>query len=1157
MTQTAPTLTLTLDDKYIADSGRVYLTGSQALARLPMLIRDLDLARGLNTGGFISGYRGSPLGGLDQTLWKARDFLKSHHIHFQPGINEDLAATAVWGSQQVNLYKGAKYDGVFAMWYGKGPGVDRSMDVLKHASAAGTSKHGGVLCLAGDDHACKSSTFPHQSEQAFIASMIPVFNPSTVQEFLEHGTAAIALSRYAGLWTAMKTLSETVDGSASVLLTPERYTYALPDDFPLPASGLNIRWPDEPAEQEDRLVRHRLPAVLAFARANALNRATVTGPTRRYGIVATGKAYADTLEALESLGISTRMAAAMGISIFTVALVWPLEPESIAAFTDGLDEVLIVEEKRSVIEAQLKEQLFNRAGPRPRIVGKTDETGAPLLRETLELNPVMIARVLVKRLSRFMPVDQFEERLAWLETREALSAVKAEVARRPYYCSGCPHNTSTVLPEGSRGMAGIGCHYMVRWMDRNTTTFTQMGGEGVPFVGQAPFVEDKHVFVNLGDGTYFHSGILAVRQSVAAGINITYKLLYNDAVAMTGGQPVDGTLTVPMAIRQLEAEGVTRIIVVADDRARYEGTALPGFASLRHRDELDAVQKELREVPGVTVLVYDQTCAAEKRRRRKRKLMADPPKRVMINEAVCEGCGDCSKKSNCLSVVPVETEAGRKRQIDQSSCNKDYSCTKGFCPSFVTVHGGKLRPPPKVKDGGPAPVLPEPVVPALDKPYSILVTGVGGTGVVTIGALLGMAAHIEGKGATAMDQTGLAQKGGAVTSHVRLAPETEDIHAPRINYGHADLLLGCDIVVSASGDILARLGPGLTRVVLNTHESITGDFVTNPEWTMPGAALRKRIETAVDGKVFSIDAGTLATALCGDALAVNAFMMGLAWQQGLIPLSEASLLKAIELNGAMVEMNKSAFAWGRRSAVDPQGVARIAGTVAYLPPHRKLSETLDDIIQRRVADLTRYQDAAYAARFKAKVDAVRTAEAAATPGRDALTRAVALNLYKLMAYKDEYEVARLYTDGEFLQQLRDTFSGDYKLQFHLAPPILSKIDPATGEPKKMNFGPWMLTAFRLLAKMKGLRGTKLDIFGRNPERKLERQLIADYETLIAELTARLTPANHAAAVDLAAVPALIRGYGPVKERNLKQAKIREAALLARFRSGEAMAAAAE
>ncbi|MGH6926787.1 MAG: indolepyruvate ferredoxin oxidoreductase family protein, partial [Dongiaceae bacterium] len=825
---------VTLDDKYALETGRVFISGTQALVRLPMMQRQRDKAASLDTACFVTGYRGSPLGGVDQAMWRAKKFLKNNQIHFQPGVNEDLAATAVWGSQQTHLAGDNKHDGVFAMWYGKGPGVDRSGDVMRHGNLAGSSRHGGVLVMAGDDHTCKSSTTAHQTEYAFMDYGIPVLNPSGVQEFLDLGLHGWAMSRYSGCWVAFKVVAETVDSSASVYVDPHRVEIVLPEDFDLPADGLNIRWPDTPLQQEMRLHKYKLYAALAYARANKLNRVVIDSPRRRFGIITCGKSYLDVRQALDDLGIDEAYAAEIGLTVYKVGMTWPLEREGVRQFAEGLEEILVVEEKRALIENQLKEQLYNwKESVRPKVIGKFDENREWILPSADELTPARIARVIAKRIARFHTSERIEQRLAFLTQKEkALIGHKPPIQRIPYFCSGCPHNTSTKVPDGSRALAGIGCHYMVQWMDRNTDTFTQMGGEGATWIGQAPFSKTPHVFQNLGDGTYYHSGLLAIRACVAANVNITYKILYNDAVAMTGGQPMDGPLDVPMIANQLRAEGVKQIAIVSDEPEKYPtGGGFPPGTIVHHRDSLDRVQREFRELPGVTAIIYDQTCAAEKRRRRKRGLYPDPPKRVVINEAVCEGCGDCSVQSNCLSVIPVETEFGRKRAIDQSSCNKDFSCLKGFCPSFVTVHGGELRKRKAAgKDAGDrfAP-LPEPALPAAGDAYGILVTGVGGTGVVTIGALLGMAAHLEGKGCSVLDMTGLAQKGGAVFTHVRIADKPEDIHAVRIAAGGARLLLGCDIVVAASFDGLAKIQQGKTAAVINSYEAVTGEFTRKPD----------------------------------------------------------------------------------------------------------------------------------------------------------------------------------------------------------------------------------------------------------------------------------------------------------------------------------------
>ena len=1151
---------VSLDDKYALESGRVFLTGTQALVRLPMIQRQRDAAAGLNTACFISGYRGSPLGGFDRELWSARRFLETNQIHFQPGVNEDLAATAVWGSQQGDLFGDSNYDGVFAIWYGKGPGVDRSGDALKHGNAAGSSRHGGVLLLAGDDHTAKSSTSAHQSEYAFMDASIPTLNPAGVQEYLDLGLYGWAMSRYSGCWIGLKTISDTAESSASVYVDPARVPIVLPDEFEMPEGGLNIRWPDTPLAQEERLHRHKLYAAVAFARANKLDKVVLDSPKRRFGIVTAGKSYLDVRQALDDLGIDEQMAADIGLSLYKVGLVWPLEREGIRRFAEGLEEILVVEEKRAVIENQLKEQLYNwRADVRPRVIGKFDEDGEWILPSINELSPARIARVIAKRIARFHSSERIEKRLAFLADKEQTLTREPPLARVPYFCSGCPHNTSTPVPDGSRAIAGIGCHYMVLWMDRNTETFTQMGAEGVTWVGQAPFSKTRHVFTNLGDGTYFHSGILAVRACVAAGVNITYKILYNDAVAMTGGQPMDGPLDPAMITRQLYAEGVTRIVVVSDEPDKYPlGTEWAPGVTVEHRDRMDVLQRQLRETEGVTILVYDQTCAAEKRRRRKRGTYPDPPKRVFINELVCEGCGDCSVQSNCLSVVPVETEYGRKRAIDQSSCNKDYSCVNGFCPSFVTVHGGALRKHQASPVEAAAHArLPAPELPDLNEPYGILVTGVGGTGVVTIGALLAMAAHIEGKGCSVLDMTGLAQKGGAVVSHVRLAPRPEDLHSVRISAGSAKLVLGCDLVVAAGFESLSKVTAGETRVVVNSQETITGDFTRNPDYHFPGRELHRMIVEATGERAAEfLDATRLATALIGDSIATNLFMMGYAWQKGLVPVSEAALMQAVELNGVAVDKNKQAFAWGRAAAHDLAAVEAAAAPEHEVRAHH-LSQSLEELVDRRVVFLTAYQDAAYAGRYRDLVERVRRAETEKAPGQSGLATAVARYYFKLLAYKDEYEVARLYSDPGFRESLHDQFEGDFKLQIHLAPPLTAQGDPESGHLKKRAYGPWVFHLFRLLAGLKPLRGTAFDPFGYTADRRRERQLIGDYEALIVELLAGLDHDNHGLAVELAAIPEQIRGYGHVKDAHLKDAKAREAQLLEAWRSPPAERTAAE
>ena len=1168
-----PVRSSSLDDKYTTESGRVYLTGYQALVRLPMIQRERDRAAGLNTAGFVSGYRGSPLGGLDLSLWKAADHLAEHDIVFQPGINEDLAATAVWGTQQLALSPKARVQGVFAMWYGKGPGVDRCGDVFRHANAAGSSRFGGVLAIAGDDHAAKSSTLPHQTDHFFKSMMMPVLAPAGVQEYLDFGVHGWALSRWSGCWVAFKAVADTVETSASVDVDPMRVVVREPDDFEMPDGGLNLRWPDPPLVQEKRLLHHKLYAALAYCRANGLNRVVIDSPQPRLGIITAGKSYLDVRQALDDLGIDAALAAEIGIRLYKVGMVWPLEADGVRRFAEGLDEILVVEEKRQLIEYQLKEELYNwREDVRPRVVGKFDEKGEwALLRGTGadgrgvvdhgdwllpaagELTPAMIAKVIAGRIGRFFTSEHIEQRLAFLQAKEALLGHRVfAIDRVPTFCPGCPHNTSTRVPEGSRAVAGIGCHYMVSFMpDRHTATFSHMGGEGVPWVGQAPFTDERHIFANLGDGTYFHSGILAIRQAVAAfnrprhgrqpTSGITYKILFNDAVAMTGGQPVDGELGVPQLLRQLQAEGVGTIVLVTDgSETPWRVSDLPHGVQLRHRDELDVIQRELRTLTGVSVIVYHQTCAAEKRRRRKRGTYPDPQTRVYINEAVCEGCGDCGRESNCMAILPVETEFGRKRQIDQSACNKDYSCMNGFCPSFVTVEGGRLRhgraQAGKGERFGP---LPAPRLPATDKPWGILVTGVGGTGVVTIGALIGMAAHLDGKGVTVLDMTGLAQKGGSVFSHIRIADRPADLHAVRIATGEANAVIGGDLVVTASVDALAKMAVG-THGVVNCFETPTSEFTRNPDWAFPQDKMQAAIVEAVGQKNFDfLDAGSLATKLLGDAIATNLFLLGYAWQRGWVPVSEASLDRAIELNGAAVEMNRQAFLWGRRAAIDLAAVQR---EVSPAPVIRLRPESLDERIARRAEELTAYQDAAYARRYTDFVARVRAAEAPL--GSEALTDAVARNYFKLLAYKDEYEVARLFADPAFRAGIDARFEGEYTLRFHLAPTFLARPDPDSGRIKKKVFGPWMETALRWLAKARRLRGTPFDPFGYHPERKAERALIAQYEADIGALLGGLDAEGLRRAVALARLPEDIRGFGHVKAWSMKKAAEKRAALLA-------------
>ncbi len=1155
---------VSLEDRYTLDRGRIYVTGAQALTRLPILQRSRDAAAGLHTGGFISGYRGSPLGGYDIALWQAGDYLRDNHIRFQPGVNEDLAATAVWGTQQVGLHGDSDYDGVFGIWYGKGPGVDRSGDAFKHGNLAGSSPHGGVLVLCGDDPIAKSSTTAHQSEPALIAAGIPILNPANIQEYLDYGLAAIAMSRYSGCWVGMKCVTDTVEGSSSVSVGPGHMPLIKPTGHIVPPDGVHLRWPDAFPDQEKRLLNVKLPVARAFARANALDRISHDLPEgeRRLGIVATGKAWADVIEAFQRLGISESIRVALGLTVYKVAMPWPLEPTGVRGFARGQEELLIVEEKRGLIEEQLATILYHSPA-QPRLTGKCDEQGRALLPSHGELSADLLTEVLARRLLRLEPPERISERLT--STLPALSAGsdadtgQSEVSRMPYFCSGCPHNTSTNVPEGSRAFAGIGCHTMALFMDRRTELLTHMGGEGAQWIGNAPFSKDKHVFQNMGDGTYYHSGFLAIRAAVAAGVDITYKIFFNDAVDMTGGQPVEGQMTPLRIAQELAVEGVRRIVVMSDEPDKYpRGTPWPDGTAVKHRRELEATQQALRETGGVTALIYDQTCAAEKRRRRKRGQFPDPAKRVFINESVCEGCGDCGVQSNCVSVRPLETTFGRKRMIDQSTCNKDYACVDGFCPSFVTVHGGGVhkagQASPAAADS-PAPTgIPEPALPAMDGSYNILVTGIGGTGVITIGALLGMAAHLEGKGVSVLDQTGLAQKNGAVGSHIRLSAEPDELHSTRIGRGQADLLLGCDMVVAAGTEALATYQRGRTRAVVNNQVVPLAIFASNPDLPMQDKPMVDKISLAVGAdNAFFLAATQQATALMGDAIYSNAFLMGHAWQKGLIPLSREAIQRAIELNGVSTGKNIQAFEWGRLAAHAPDAAASTANRHAppQTPERAKSRDemSLDEIVNHRAGHLADYQNAAYAKRYEQLVNRVREAESRVAPGREELTRAVAIYYAKLLAYKDEYEVARLYSRPLFREQLQAQFEGEYKLRLHLAPPLFAKRDPVTGHLRKKAFGPWVFKAFGVLARLRILRGTVFDPFGYTAERKLERRLIKDYETLVEDVLDRLSADNHEIAAELAATPEHIRGFGHVKQEHLEKAKQQETELLQRFRSG--------
>ncbi|QZP07896.1 indolepyruvate ferredoxin oxidoreductase family protein [Caenibius sp. WL] len=1138
-------MTVSLDDKYRAASGHVYLTGNQALVRLPIMQAMRDREAGLNTAGFISGYRGSPLGIYDLALWQAREFLDQHAIHFQPGVNEDLAATAVWGTQQTGLIGKAKYDGVFAMWYGKGPGVDRSGDPLKHGSFAGAAKNGGVLVLCGDDHAARSSTVAHQSDHALIHFGMPVFNPAHVQDYLDLGLAGFAMSRYSGAWVGFKCITDTIESSSRVDVAPERLRFRMPEDYALPPGGLNIQLGVMPIVAEAKQMDHRLEAVKAFARANGIDRQVLGGRgPRRLGIVTTGKATLDTLEALDGLGLDSARAEAAGIALYKVGMSWPLEPEGIRAFAESCDELLVIEEKRPVIEEQLAHILYNLpADRRPALTGKRDLSGAPLLSQVGELAPASVMQALRNRLLAHNPGEDLQRLLATNEPDAAapeVTAAAAGLVRMPSFCAGCPHNTSTRVPDGSVAMGGIGCHGLATWLpDRHTITLYHMGGEGAAWIGQAPFMEMDHIFQNLGDGTYFHSGLLAIRACVTAGVNITYKILLNGAIAMTGGQPIegesfDGSVSAPHVAGQLHAEGVKKIAVVADDPTRHDPRDFPPGVTFHHRDALDQVQQALREVQGVTAIIYDQACATERRRLRKRGKVPDVDKRMFIHADVCEGCGDCGIQSNCVAIEPEETPFGRKRRINQSVCNKDFSCVKGLCPSFVTVEGGTPRKaqPGKLDAIIDGVDLPLPHLPEITGTHSTVVAGIGGNGVVTVGAILGMAAHIDGLGVTVLDLSGLAQRNGPVTSHVRLTRGESTGHVPRIPEGRADVVLGCDLVVAASAESLSKMARGRTQVVFNRFVAPTSAFATNPDLDFSADKLADVIAAkAGENALSGIDATAIAVSQLGDAIGANMLMVGYAWQKALIPLSLDALQTAIRLNGAAVTLNLTAFQLGRIAATDADTPARWIADGDQPAERRTPARVVDDW----AGLLAAFDGAPLAERYRALVARVAEAERGLTGTADRLTPAVARGYAKALYYKDEYEVARLFSDGSLQRRLAETFEGDVKLRFNLAPPLISRRGP-DGRERKREFGPWVLHLYRALARMKGLRGTAFDLFGRSAHRRMERALGGEYEALVERLLARATPDNLPQLAAIAAAYEGVKGYGVVKETKLEQVR---------------------
>ncbi len=1152
-----------LDDKYLARQGRVYLTGPQALARLPMMQIQRDRLAGLNTAGFISGYRGSPLGVYDMALWQAEKFLKEHNIHFQPGVNEDLAATAVWGSQQVEALGETDYDGVIGVWYGKGPGVDRSGDALKHGAIAGASAHGGVLVLCGDDYGGRSSTTAHQSDHALIHFGMPILNPASIQEYLDLGLLGFALSRYSGCWIGFKCVTDTVDSSASVSVDADRVSIVPPADYELPEGGLNLRLGFAPLLAEE-LHLQRLEAAKAFARVNRIDKTYYTGGRKRFGVVSSGKAWLDVMEALVQLGIDEAEAKRLGIAVYKVGMVWPLEPQRITDFAKDCDVVLVIEEKRPVIEEQLAAILYNLpAEARPVLIGKRNQAGNKLVASHGELNPLTVGKIIAAQLQAQSHDRQLELRLAKLEQagtqdRSALT-VRRELERLPSFCAGCPHNTSTRVPEGSIARAGIGCHGLAMYVPGRRTAITlstQMGGEGATWIGQAPFMKRPHIFQNLGDGTYFHSGLLAIRANVAAGTNITYKILVNGAISMTGGQPIegesfDGGVTAPHVAQQVYAEGVRRIALVTEDLNRHDKSQYPAITTFHHRDDLDAVQKDIREHSGTSVLIYEQACATERRRLRKRGRYPDVNKRLFINEDVCEGCGDCGLQSNCIALEPNETKFGRKRKINQSVCNKDFSCVKGMCPSFVTVYGGALR----AADGKNAAFddavfadLPEPGISAPSGVYNIIVAGIGGAGIITIGALLGMAAHIEDRPCNVLDFTGVAQRNGPVTSHVRIGAYGELQNASRIPERSADLILAADLVVASGRQVLPMMSSDRTAAIYNSFVAPTSDFAQNADISFSTEAMEKQVAVRCrDGHAHAVPATQVATQILGNAIGANLFLLGAAWQRGSIPLSAKAIERAIVLNGTEVKMNIRAFRLGRLHVADPKALGALvrAKEIESAAPG---IESLESLVSDRRQWLSQYQNEAYADRYEALVRRVAQAERRVVGTEGQLAEAVARNYAKLLAYKDEYEVARLMTRKEFFEQLDTTFEGDYRLRFNLAPPILSRRDPATGRYEKKEFGSWVLALFKILAPLKVLRGTAFDIFGYSAHRRSERRLISDYEQMINDLLTSLTVENLSSAIELASLPRVVRGYDVVKDASIEQMKVRREELLRDMRS---------
>ena len=1129
MTHISPPLLrrVSLDDKYKASQQEVFMTGIEALVRLPMLQHEIDQQSGLNTAGFISGYRGSPLGGVDQALWKAKSYLGQHNIHFQPGVNEELAATSVWGSQQTGIVSESSYDGVFGMWYGKGPGVDRSMDAIKHANAFGTSQFGGVLAIAGDDHACKSSTLPHQSEHMFMGASVPVLAPANVQEVLDFGIFGWAMSRFTGCWVALKAITDNMDATMGVIVDPSRYTFNLPPAAALSPDGMHARWPDTPLDQERRLNKYKIYASRVFASINGINRIELDSSKPRLGIATSGKAYLDVMQALHDLGIDQEEADKLGIRVYKIGMPWPLDPEVTFAFANHLEEILVVEEKRSVIEDQLTSQLYNLSGAeRPRIIGEFDELGDDLLPNTGELTPDLVAHAIQSRLQKLGLTAKIGTAPVTASSVELYSppcSSEASLKRTPHFCSGCPHNTSTKVPQGSVALGGIGCHYMATWMpDRDTRTFSQMGGEGAAWIGQAPFSQSEHVFQNLGDGTYFHSGSLAIRAAVASGINITYKILFNEAVAMTGGQAIDGSLSLAQLVAQLRAEGVVRIALVSEEMNPQDA---PLGVDFYRRADYDRLQREMRKIPGTSVIIYQQLCASEKRRRIKRGHLPKATERLIIHPEICEACGDCSRQSNCLSITPVDTPLGRKRQVDQHSCNTDLTCVNGYCPSFVSVIDGELAS--TITPTGESAVLydplPEPQKLELDSTWSGLVAGIGGTGVLTISSLIAMAAHLEGKGFATMNQTGLAQKFGAVVSHIKIAPQQSDIHAVRVSDKKADLLIGCDWLVASAGDTLVKVNPDKTRLVLNHAEAPTSDFIHNPELHFPADSLQNRIDQYfLETNRVTCDATTIAREILGDTIGANLFLVGVAYQQGLLPVSASAINKAIELNSVSVELNQSAFELGRRFVNQPDTV------MAQLKAPSHTGElTLEALVSDRYERLVNYHSESYAEQYLTLIDSVKESDLRSNE-QQSLSRIAATQLYRLMAIKDEYEVARLLTSSSFAAQINKQFGKSWRVNFHLAPPMMSRILNRGSQFRKLRFGAWLEWPLRTLAACRQVRGSFFDAFAYSDDRREEYRDLERFKADIDLVVSSLESANYESAVALLESASTLRGFGHIR-----------------------------